>query len=121
MEGGTELRIPVFPPPSRLSSPSPGGSQCESPAPLILTPEEMVQLEQLKRMGPMEPMEAKPVPCGEQITEFISVDKTFTRSNGCIAMVWLFNCRQVIFPCKGLDVIFNFCTDIFVEKLNFIL
>jgi len=65
VENGTELRIPVFPPPSRLSSPSPGGSQCESPAPLILTPEEMVQLEQLKRMGPMEPAEAKPVPCGK--------------------------------------------------------
>ncbi|PNF24037.1 hypothetical protein B7P43_G08616, partial [Cryptotermes secundus] len=63
MEGGTELRIPVFPPPSRLSSPSPGGSQCESPAPLVLTAEEMVQLEQLKKMGPMEPVEAKPVPC----------------------------------------------------------
>nr|CAD7588559.1 unnamed protein product [Timema genevievae] len=58
----TELRIPVFPPPSRLSSPSPASSQCESPAPLILTPEEMVQLEQLKKTGPLEPTEPKPVP-----------------------------------------------------------
>jgi hypothetical protein len=31
----------------------------------------MVQLEQLKRMGPMEPAEAKPVPCGEQSMDFI--------------------------------------------------
>lgn len=61
-ETGTELRIPVFPPPSRLSSPSPGGSQCESPAPLILTAEEMVQLEQMKKMMPLEPAQAKPVP-----------------------------------------------------------
>ncbi|XP_067003297.2 bromodomain adjacent to zinc finger domain protein 2B isoform X3 [Anabrus simplex] len=54
--GGAELRIPVFPPPS------PGGSQCESPAPLVLTLEEMMQLEQLKRCGIPEPGEAKPVP-----------------------------------------------------------
>jgi hypothetical protein len=83
MEGGTELRIPVFPPPSRLSSPSPGGSQCESPAPLILTPEEMVQLEQLKRLGPMEPMEAKPVPCGKKIMTFSAVHKTLHNSSVC--------------------------------------
>ncbi|KAK7789353.1 hypothetical protein R5R35_011648 [Gryllus longicercus] len=58
---GAELRIPVFPPPSRLSSPSP--SQCDSPAPLILTAEEMVQLEQLKRSGGLpEPGERQPVP-----------------------------------------------------------
>ncbi|KAJ9583619.1 hypothetical protein L9F63_022042, partial [Diploptera punctata] len=63
VEGGTELRIPVFPPPSRLSSPSPGGSQCDSPAPLILTAEEMVQLEQIKKTGPIEPGELKPIPC----------------------------------------------------------
>nr|CAD7429548.1 unnamed protein product [Timema monikensis] len=62
LEGSTELRIPVFPPPSRLSSPSPASSQCESPAPLILTPEEMVQLEQLKKTGPLEPADPKPVP-----------------------------------------------------------
>ena len=64
LESGTELRIPVFPPPSRLSSPSPGGSQCDSPAPLILTAEEMVQLEQMKKTGPIEPGELKPIPCG---------------------------------------------------------
>jgi hypothetical protein len=36
----------------------------------------MVQLEQLKRMGPMEPVDAKPVPCGEKIMAFIAVGKT---------------------------------------------
>lgn len=61
---GSELRIPVFPPPpSRLSSPSPAGSQCESPAPLVMTAEEMAQLEVMKqRTGPPPPAVAKPIP-----------------------------------------------------------
>jgi hypothetical protein len=44
----------------------------------------MVQLEQLKRMGPMEPVEAKPVPCGENIMAFIAIGKTLCDvSNNC--------------------------------------
>jgi hypothetical protein len=100
MEGGTELRIPVFPPPSRLSSPSPGGSQCESPAPLVLTAEEMVQLEQLKRMGPMEPVEAKPVPCGEKIMAFIAIGKTLCNisNNICCFLKSILFCYRYRLP-----------------------
>ncbi|XP_043287947.1 bromodomain adjacent to zinc finger domain protein 2B isoform X7 [Venturia canescens] len=53
----TELRIPIFPPPA-----SPNYDRCDSPAPLILTQEEAVQLEYLKIHGLPPPGEAKPVP-----------------------------------------------------------
>ncbi|XP_054005114.1 bromodomain adjacent to zinc finger domain protein 2B-like isoform X10 [Hylaeus anthracinus] len=53
----TELRIPVFPPPA-----SPNYDRCDSPAPLILTQDEAVQLEYLKVHGLPPPGEAKPVP-----------------------------------------------------------
>ncbi|XP_036140548.1 bromodomain adjacent to zinc finger domain protein 2B isoform X9 [Monomorium pharaonis] len=53
----TELRIPVFPPPA-----SPSYDRCDSPAPLILTQDEAVQLEYLKVHGLPPPGEAKPVP-----------------------------------------------------------
>ncbi|XP_014488409.1 PREDICTED: bromodomain adjacent to zinc finger domain protein 2B-like isoform X14 [Dinoponera quadriceps] len=53
----TELRIPVFPPPV-----SPSYDRCDSPAPLILTQDEAVQLEYLKVHGLPPPGEAKPVP-----------------------------------------------------------
>ncbi|XP_076298128.1 bromodomain adjacent to zinc finger domain protein 2B isoform X17 [Lasioglossum baleicum] len=53
----TELRIPVFPPPA-----SPNFDRCDSPAPLILTQDEAVQLEYLKVHGLPPPGEAKPVP-----------------------------------------------------------
>ncbi|KAL0110012.1 hypothetical protein PUN28_013565 [Cardiocondyla obscurior] len=52
----TELRIPVFPPPA-----SPSYDRCDSPAPLILTQDEAVQLEYLKVHGLPPPGEAKPV------------------------------------------------------------
>ncbi|XP_076221334.1 bromodomain adjacent to zinc finger domain protein 2B isoform X10 [Nomia melanderi] len=52
----TELRIPVFPPPV-----SPSYDRCDSPAPLILTQDEAVQLEYLKVHGLPPPGEAKPV------------------------------------------------------------
>ncbi|XP_015433059.1 PREDICTED: bromodomain adjacent to zinc finger domain protein 2B isoform X2 [Dufourea novaeangliae] len=52
----TELRIPVFPPPA-----SPNYDRCDSPAPLILTQDEAVQLEYLKVHGLPPPGEAKPV------------------------------------------------------------
>jgi hypothetical protein len=61
----------------------------------------MVQLEQLKRMGPMEPVEAKPVPCGEQIIDFIAIDRTFYYSNGCIAVLLLFSYLKIVVPYKG--------------------
>jgi hypothetical protein len=48
----------------------------------------MVQLEQLKKMGPMEPVKAKPVPCGKQIVAFIAIDETFSHSSGCIVLQW---------------------------------
>ncbi|XP_071627096.1 bromodomain adjacent to zinc finger domain protein 2B isoform X11 [Temnothorax longispinosus] len=53
----TELRIPIFPPPA-----SPSYDRCDSPAPLILTQDEAVQLEYLKVHGLPPPGEAKPVP-----------------------------------------------------------
>ncbi|XP_033218902.1 bromodomain adjacent to zinc finger domain protein 2B-like isoform X7 [Belonocnema kinseyi] len=53
----TELRIPVFPPPA-----SPNYERCDSPAPLVLTQDEAVQLEYLKVHGLPPPGEAKPVP-----------------------------------------------------------
>jgi len=56
----TELRIPVFPPPA-----SPSYDRCDSPAPLILTQDEAVQLEYLKVHGLPPPGEAKPVPKGK--------------------------------------------------------
>ncbi|XP_067211248.1 bromodomain adjacent to zinc finger domain protein 2B isoform X10 [Linepithema humile] len=52
----TELRIPIFPPPA-----SPSYDRCDSPAPLILTQDEAVQLEYLKVHGLPPPGEAKPV------------------------------------------------------------
>ncbi|XP_015607370.1 bromodomain adjacent to zinc finger domain protein 2B isoform X13 [Cephus cinctus] len=53
----TELRIPVFPPPA-----SPSYDRCDSPAPLILTQDEAVQLEYMKVHGLPPPGAAKPVP-----------------------------------------------------------
>jgi hypothetical protein len=81
----------------------------------------MVQLEQLKRMGPMEPVEAKPVPCGEQIIDFITVDKMFPRINGCIAVLLLFSYLQVIVPYKGPNATSTFIKKHFVEKPECIL
>jgi hypothetical protein len=56
----------------------------------------MVQLEQLKRMGPMEPVEAKPVPCGEKVMAFIAVDRTLCNisdNSGCLLKSILFSYR----------------------------
>ncbi|XP_046741448.1 bromodomain adjacent to zinc finger domain protein 2B-like isoform X10 [Diprion similis] len=53
----TELRIPVFPPPS-----SPSYDRCDSPAPLVLTQDEATQLEHLKIHGLPPAGDPKPVP-----------------------------------------------------------
>ncbi|XP_012260103.2 bromodomain adjacent to zinc finger domain protein 2B isoform X4 [Athalia rosae] len=53
----TELRIPVFPPPS-----SPPYDRCDSPAPLVLTQDEAAQLEHLKVHGLPPAGDPKPVP-----------------------------------------------------------
>ncbi|XP_046475891.1 bromodomain adjacent to zinc finger domain protein 2B isoform X3 [Neodiprion pinetum] len=53
----TELRIPVFPPPS-----SPSYDRCDSPAPLVLTQDEATQLEHLKVHGLPPAGDPKPVP-----------------------------------------------------------
>lgn len=61
----SEVRIPVFPPPSA----SPSSSHCDSPspAPLALTPEESVQLEHCKIHGLPCPSTPQPVPQGRNI------------------------------------------------------
>lgn len=79
----TELKIPIFPPPA-----SPSYDRCDSPAPLILTQDEAVQLEYLKVHGLPPPGEAKPVPKGECLfspNRFISMSKT--RERGGITFV----------------------------------
>lgn len=53
----TELRIPMFPPPA-----SPGYDRCDSPVALVLTQDEALQLEYIKKVGLPQSGEAKPVP-----------------------------------------------------------
>lgn len=61
-ENMTELKIPVFPPPNNVGS----YASCDSPAPLQMTYEEVVQLEHIKKHGLPKPGERKSIPPDKQ-------------------------------------------------------
>ncbi|XP_025834875.1 uncharacterized protein LOC108740196 isoform X2 [Agrilus planipennis] len=60
-ENITELKIPVFPPPSNA-----GYNSCDSPGPLQMTAEESTQLEYIKKHGFPERSEPKVIPRGKR-------------------------------------------------------
>lgn len=60
-----ELRVPVYGC-GRLPSPVSMMPLCESPPPLLMTPEEAEELERVKIHGPPEPHPCQPIPQGEE-------------------------------------------------------
>lgn len=66
-----ELRVPVYGC-GRLPSPVSMLPLCESPPPLMMTPEEAEELERVKIHGPPEPHPCQPIPQGEKLSSSFS-------------------------------------------------
>lgn len=59
---GTELKIPVFPPPNCQNSYMSSCTGCDSPGPLQMSAEESSQLDYIKQHGPPPRLDCVPVP-----------------------------------------------------------
>lgn len=60
----TELKIPVFPPPNNNASYT--SNSCDSPAPLQMTSEEILQVEYIKKHGLPKPCERSSIPADKR-------------------------------------------------------